>query len=67
MSILMAKIVQLKKCVIYMTEIIETAREQLQCKLPGAPKCLCCLLLVQFILTLASQVFAWILLPKTVE
>jgi hypothetical protein len=38
MSILMAKIVQLKECDIYMTEIIETTCEQLQCKLPGVPK-----------------------------
>jgi hypothetical protein len=42
MSILMAKIVHLKECDIYMTEIIEIACEQLQCKLPGAPECLCC-------------------------
>jgi hypothetical protein len=40
-SILMAKIVQLKECDIYMTKIIETTCKQLQCKLPGAPKCLC--------------------------
>jgi hypothetical protein len=43
MSILMAKIVQLEKCDIYMTEIIEIACEQLQYKLLGAPECLCCL------------------------
>jgi hypothetical protein len=67
MSILMAKIVQLEECNIYMTEIIETTCKQLQCKQPGAHKCICCLLLVRFILTLASQVFAWILLPKIVE
>jgi hypothetical protein len=42
MSILMAKIVHLKECDIYMTEIIEIACEQLQCKLPGAPECLYC-------------------------
>jgi hypothetical protein len=36
MSILMAKIVQLKEYDIYMTEIIETACEQKECKLPGA-------------------------------
>jgi hypothetical protein len=41
MSILMAKIVQLEECDIYMTEIIETACEQLQCKLLGALECLC--------------------------
>jgi hypothetical protein len=38
----MAKIVQLEECDIYMTEIIETAWEQLQCKLLGALECLCC-------------------------
>jgi hypothetical protein len=38
MSILMAKIVQLKECDIYMTKIIETACKQLQCKLLGAPR-----------------------------
>jgi hypothetical protein len=37
MSILMAKNVQLKGCDLYMTKIIETASEQLQCKLLGAP------------------------------
>jgi hypothetical protein len=41
MSILMAKVVQLEECHLYMTEIIETACEQLQCELPGAPECLC--------------------------
>jgi hypothetical protein len=41
MSIPMAKIVQLAECDIYVTEITETACEQLQCKLPGAPECLC--------------------------
>jgi hypothetical protein len=67
MSILMAKIVQLEECDIHMIEIIETTCKQLQCKQPGAPECICCLLLVRFILTLASQVFAWILLPKIVK
>jgi hypothetical protein len=42
MSILMAKIVQLKERDLYMTEIIETASEQLQCKLLRAPEYLCC-------------------------
>jgi hypothetical protein len=42
MSILMAKSVQLEECNIYMTDIIETTCEQVQCKLPGAPECLCC-------------------------
>jgi hypothetical protein len=37
MSILMAKIVQLKECDVYMTEIIEISCEQLQCKLPEGP------------------------------
>jgi hypothetical protein len=45
MSILMAKVVQLEECDLYMTEIIETACEQLQCKLLGAPECLCHLFL----------------------
>jgi hypothetical protein len=38
MSILMAKIVQIKECDNYMTKIIEIACEQLRCKLLGAPK-----------------------------
>jgi hypothetical protein len=37
MSVLMAKIVQLEECDAYITKIIESACEQLQCKLPGAP------------------------------
>jgi hypothetical protein len=41
MSILMAKIVQLKERDLYMTEIIETASEQLQCKSLVAPEYLC--------------------------
>jgi hypothetical protein len=41
MSILMAKIVQLEVCDVYMTEIIETSCEQLQCKLLRAPEYLC--------------------------
>jgi hypothetical protein len=36
-SILVAKIAQLKEWDIYISEIIESACEQLQCKLPGAP------------------------------
>jgi hypothetical protein len=51
MSILVAKIGQLKECDIYMTKIIESACEQLQCKLLKAPECLLLLLLVQDILT----------------
>jgi hypothetical protein len=38
MSILMAKKFQLKECDIYMTRIIETGCEQLQCKLPRVPR-----------------------------
>jgi hypothetical protein len=41
MSIPMAKIVQLEECDLYMTKIIETASEQLQYKLLGAPYYLC--------------------------
>jgi hypothetical protein len=52
MSILVAKIAQLEEWDIYITEIIESACEQLQCKLPGAPECLLLLLLVRYILTL---------------
>jgi excinuclease UvrABC nuclease subunit len=38
MSNLMAKIVQLEECDAFLTEIIESACEQLQCKLLGAPR-----------------------------
>jgi hypothetical protein len=41
MSALMAKVVQLEEYDIYMIEIIETTCEQLQCKLPRVPECLC--------------------------
>jgi hypothetical protein len=41
MSILMARIVKLKECDNYMTEIIKTASKQLHYKLLGAPKYLC--------------------------
>jgi hypothetical protein len=51
MSVLMAKIVQLKDCDAFLTDIIESACEQLQCKLLGAPECLLLLLLVSYILT----------------
>jgi hypothetical protein len=40
MSVLMVKIVELEEWDIYITEIIESACEQLQCKLPGAPECI---------------------------
>jgi hypothetical protein len=46
MSILVAKITQFEEWIVYITEIIESACEQLQCKLPGAPECLLLLLLV---------------------
>jgi hypothetical protein len=45
-SVLMVKIVELKECDAFMTDIIESAREQLQCKLLGAPECFLLLLLV---------------------
>jgi hypothetical protein len=51
MSVLMAKIIQLKEYDAFITEIIESACEQLQCKLFGAPECLLLLLLVRYILT----------------
>jgi hypothetical protein len=35
---LMAKIVHLEECDAFITEIIESACEQLQCKLPAAPE-----------------------------
>jgi hypothetical protein len=38
MSVLMAKIVELKESDAFMIEIIESACEQLQCKLLGAPR-----------------------------
>jgi hypothetical protein len=41
MSVLMAKIVQLEECHAYITEIIESACAQLQCKLPRDPEYLC--------------------------
>jgi excinuclease UvrABC nuclease subunit len=46
MSVLMAKIVQLEECDAFMTENIESACEQLQCKLLRAPECFLLLLLV---------------------
>jgi hypothetical protein len=38
-SDLMAKIVHLEESDAFLVEIIESACEQLQCKLPGAPEC----------------------------
>jgi hypothetical protein len=37
LSALMAKVVYLEECDLYMTEIIEAASKQLSCKLLGAP------------------------------
>jgi hypothetical protein len=37
MSILMARIVQLEECDLYMIEIIEVASEQLSCKFAWSP------------------------------
>jgi hypothetical protein len=51
MSILMAKIVQLEECDVFLTEIIELACEQLEYKLLRAPECLLLLLLVSYVLT----------------
>jgi hypothetical protein len=51
MPILVAKIAQLKEWDAYITEIIESACEQLQFKLSGAPKYLLLLLFVRYILT----------------
>jgi hypothetical protein len=42
MSVLMAKIVELEECDAFMTEIIESACEQLQCKLLGSPRVFFC-------------------------
>jgi hypothetical protein len=36
-SALMAKIVHLEECDLYMAEVIEAASGQLSCKLPGGP------------------------------
>jgi hypothetical protein len=47
----MVKIVKLEECDAFLTEIIESACEQLQCKLLGAPECLLLLLLVSYIMT----------------
>jgi hypothetical protein len=49
MSVLMAKVVQLEECDLYMTEIIEAASEQLQCKSLGSPR----VFLSQFLFVLA--------------
>jgi hypothetical protein len=66
MSILVAKITQLEEWDLYMTEIIESTCEELQCKLLGAPECYLFLFLVRY-LTFVSQVSAWTLLMKIVE
>jgi hypothetical protein len=49
MSNLMAKIVQREECDAFITKIIESACEQLQCKLPRAPECFLLLPLVRHI------------------
>jgi hypothetical protein len=46
MSDLMAKIVQIEECDAFLVEIIESACEQVQCKLPGALECFLLLPLV---------------------
>jgi hypothetical protein len=66
MSILMAKIVQLKERDIYMTDIIKTTCEQLQCKLPVAPSVFV-VTLVLIYLDSCFPLFVWILLLKIVE
>jgi hypothetical protein len=53
-SDLMAKIVHLEECDAFLIGIIESAYEQLQCKLLGAPKCLLLRLLISYILTSCS-------------
>jgi hypothetical protein len=35
----MAKIAYFEECDAFVTEIFESACDQLQCKLPGAPEC----------------------------
>jgi hypothetical protein len=41
MSALMAKVIQLEECDLYMTKIVEVASEQLQCKSLEAPEYFC--------------------------
>jgi predicted nucleic acid-binding Zn-ribbon protein len=41
LSALMAKVVHLEECDLYMTEIIKAASQQLSCKLLGAPEYFC--------------------------
>jgi hypothetical protein len=50
-SSLLKKISSLEEWDVYITEIIESACEQLHCMLPGAPDCLLLPVLVQYILT----------------
>jgi hypothetical protein len=61
MSILVAKIAQLKEWDVYITEIIESACEQPQCKLPGAPECL--LLLIFSLIYLDFVLPRYLLVP----
>jgi hypothetical protein len=59
-SDLMAKIVHLKECDAFLIGIIESACEQLQCKLPRAPECFYCYLWFDISFWLhASQVYVW--------
>jgi hypothetical protein len=50
-SDLIAKIIHLEECDAFLIGIIESACEQLQCKLLGAPECLLMRLLVSYVLT----------------
>jgi hypothetical protein len=63
MFVLMAKVVQLEECDLYMTEIVEAASEQLQCKLLGAPNYFC----QKICLSWPHFLFSGILLDPTVE
>jgi hypothetical protein len=48
-SDMMAKIVHLEECDAFLTKIIESGCEELQCKLPGAPKCFLLLSLIRHV------------------
>jgi hypothetical protein len=48
-SDLMAKIVHLEECDAFLVDIIESACEQLQCKLPEAPECFLLLPLIRHV------------------
>jgi hypothetical protein len=49
-SDLMVKIIHLEECDAFLIGIIESACEQLQCKLLGAPSAFCCIFLVSYAL-----------------